>query len=383
MEKICKIGVVGFGLRGEYMVKNFAQFQIPGKVVAIVDPQVDMVKTRLATLHIPLDSVKFYENIPSMMEQETLDGVMVTSSCSSHAELASQLMPYAVPLFLEKPVVISEKQWQQLSQAKEIYDPHVLVSFPLRGSPLCQAVKARIDSGVLGKISQVQMINNVNYGGVYYHSWYRDESLTGGLFMQKATHDLDLLQYLMGQLPNQISAMESKNIFCGDKEPGITCPNCQEYTTCPESSRQIRHQYQENVDGEGCAFAKDTGNHDSATITMAFPSGFHAVYSQNFVARKGAGQRSMRIIGYDATLYFDFVTSKIEIFHHHKGLVETLVVDDYGLHHFGGDKVLAENFVEMMQGKNTTLADLQSGLDSALTCLRAKKSAETHMFVER
>jgi hypothetical protein len=32
----------------------------------------------------------------------------------------------------------------------------------------------------------VQAINNVPYGSVYYHSWYRDPKETGGLFLQKA-----------------------------------------------------------------------------------------------------------------------------------------------------------------------------------------------------
>lgn len=382
-EKICRVGVIGFGLRGEYMVRNFAQFNMTAQLVAIVDPNQEAALARLDTIHIPHDTVTFYPTVAEMMSQANLDGVMICTPCDSHTELACEVMAYGLPLFLEKPVVISQRQWETLAAAEAFHHPNVLVSFPLRAAPLCQKAKEILDAGTLGDISQVQMVNNVTYGGVYYHSWFRDESLTGGLFLQKSTHDIDVLHYLLEQVPTTISAMESKVIFRGDKPAGTTCPTCDDYRTCPESSNQIKNTYYQNVDGEGCAFAQDTGNHDSATILMGFPNGVHAYYAQNFVARKGAAQRSVRVIGYKATLEFDFVTEKLQVFHHHNGLVESITVDSGGLNHFGGDKVLAENFVAMMEGREDSLAPLFWGLESAKSCLMAKQSAEEHIFVTR
>ena len=43
-------------------------------------------------------------------------------------------------------------------------------------------MKKLVDSGELGEVLSVQATNHVPYGSVYYHSWYRDDSLTGGLF---------------------------------------------------------------------------------------------------------------------------------------------------------------------------------------------------------
>ena len=39
---------------------------------------------------------------------------------------------------------------------------------------------------------------------------------------------------------------------------------------------------------------------------VQYADGMHAVYSQNFVARKAAGRRGVRIIGYNATVEFNF-----------------------------------------------------------------------------
>lgn len=49
----------------------------------------------------------------------------------------------------------------------------MVVSFPLRVTPLVKLAKEIVQSGKLGSIKHVQAVNNVPYGGVYYHSWYR------------------------------------------------------------------------------------------------------------------------------------------------------------------------------------------------------------------
>ena len=70
--------------------------------------------------------------------------------------------------------------------------------------------------------------------------------------------------------------------------------------------------------GEYCCFAVDTGNHDSGSIFVRYDTGLHAVYSQNFVARKGSGRRGVRIIGYNTTLEFEFNSQTMDIFYHNE-----------------------------------------------------------------
>ncbi len=382
-QRIYNIGVIGFGLRAEYMIRNIKEFNMTAKVSCICDLDQISVKKRLETLGIDDETISFYSSIEDMMAKETMDGVMIATHCSNHTEIACQVMKYNIPIFLEKPVSITEEQVLALENSAKEYNPNVLVSFPLRATPICRKAKEIIDSGVLGDISQFQATNNVPYARVYFHTWFKDDSLTGGLFLQKSTHDIDVIQYLLDDVPTTISAMESKVIFKGDKPARLTCSDCEDYRVCPESSHQVATHHFENVDGEQCCFAVDTGNHDSGTILMQFANGVHGYYSQNFVARKAAAKRSYRIIGYKATLEFDFVTSTIHVFHHNSGINETITVDYNGINHFGGDKILMENFIQMMAGTKASLAPLCSGIESAKSCLMAKKSAKNHIFVTR
>jgi hypothetical protein len=125
----------------------------------------------------------------------------------------------------------------------------------------------------------------------------------------------------------------------------------------------------------------DTGNEDSGSAIIQYDTGMHVAYSQNFVVRQRAGTRSCRLIGFRGTLEFDFYINHITVHLHHTKRVETHQIGDDG-EHFGGDAVLARNFVEVMRGTAATLSPLQAGLDSALLCLKARESARTHTFQE-
>jgi predicted dehydrogenase len=138
-----------------------------------------------------------------------------------------------------------------------------------------------------------------------------------------------------------------------------------------------------NIDptGYGCCFATDTGNHDSGSALVTYDTGIHVVYTQNFVARNRAAKRGARFIGYDGTVEFDFPTAKITVYEHHTGKVEVIDMSgDFG-QHFGGDRRLAEAFLDVLKGKpsRSTLAE---GILSVSMCLAARESAESRRFVD-
>ena len=112
-----------------------------------------------------------------------------------------------------------------------------------------------------------------------------------------------------------------------------------------------------------------------------YENGVHAVYSQDFIARIGAGKRGARFIGYRGTVEFDFYTGIIKVIHHHEDIVEELKFVSSGGHH-GGDKILVQNFVDVIRGNAKSCATLESGILSAKMCLAAKSSAKNFMFYD-
>ena len=375
-----KIGFIGYGLRSETMMRAFCGIAAPIEVAAIADPAWQTIQPKLQ--QDPLFShTRFYADAEEMLAQEKLDGIFIGTRCNLHSELAAPVIRQGTPVFLEKPICISPDQYKLLLDTpKQMWD-RVTVSFPLRYTIIVQQMKHLVESGVLGDIVTVQAINNVPYGNVYYHSWYRDSSLTGGLFLQKATHDLDYICYVLGKHPASVTAVTSKMYFRGDKPAGSRCEDCADAHTCKESSFYVKYYLKEEPSGEFCCFAQDTGNEDVGAALFTCPDGTIISYHQTFLVKNQAGRRGARFIGTKASAEFDFYTAELRVdYYDSKHTAVHKFTYPEGLAHFGGDEELAKAFLSVMEG-NPSGSDLAQGMYSAAACLAAKASAESHQPV--
>ncbi|GBF77697.1 oxidoreductase [Paenibacillus sp. 598K] len=372
MNRKIDLGVIGYGLRIGYMLDTLLKLEPDSRIKAIADPRADEIRIKLGA---QAEQIAFYTEADEMLANERLDGVFIGTRCNLHTEMALKVLKLNLPLFLEKPVATTYEDLYRLKAGYEASSSPVVVSFPLRNTPLARLAKDIIDSGKIGTVEHVQAVNNVNYGGVYYHHWYRDESITGGLFLQKATHDFDYMNYLVGQRPQAICAMRSKQIFKGNKPVGLTCAACEEKLSCPESTIAKPEL------GAYCCFGVDTGNEDSGSALIRYESGLHAAYSQNFFVRNKAAKRGARLMGYKGTLEFDWVTNELHVYMHHELRVETHKLDhDPTDGHGGGDSILLRNFMQALRGEAPSETSLAEGLWSALLCLKANESADNDKF---
>ncbi|BFH62496.1 Gfo/Idh/MocA family protein [Paenibacillus azoreducens] len=396
------IGIIGYGVRIDMLMDDL--FALPYEVCikAVTDTnhervralmkkdgsqetmhnmEIDKIDGLMRSCEMNPDTINFYTDADEMLDKEKLDGVIVGTNCSTHTYFAKKVLNRNLPLFLEKPVATSMEDLRILAECEAKATVPTVVSFPLRVTPLVQEVKRILDADTIGKVEHVQAFNDVTYGFVYFHDWYRDESVSKGLFLQKATHDIDVINYLLSEEPVKVCAMKSKQIYKGDMPAGLRCSECDKWETCMDSTYNIINLRNDTPRSDYCGFAVDTGNEDSGSMIVKYASGMHAMYSQNFFARKGAGRRGARLYGYKGTVEFDFVTNEIKVFDHMSNKVTAVRLDDQGSRHGGGDIVLMRNFVHLMQGKTTqSVAPLKDGIRSALVCLQAKASSESDQF---
>lgn len=379
--KQLKLGMIGCGLRGHDVLRNVLKYNLGVKVTAICDINQDRVKERLKEIDVDYSDIKFYKDADEMLDENSFDGIIVATRCSLHAQMAIKVMNRGINLYLEKPVATNMEDLRKLKEANEKTKSKVMVSLPLRVTRLVQLAKDIIDSGTVGKIEHVQAYNNVTYGDVYFQSWYRDENEIQGLFIQKAVHDFDYINYILGYKPKLIAAMKSKQIFKGDKPAGLKCADCNENEKCPQSPfimKYIRNQY--IYPDTKCCFAKDTGNEDSSSALVLYDTNMHMVYSQNFFCRNGAGKRGARFFGYKGTLEFDWACNQLKVYDNYIDKVATYQFNGNAEGHGGGDDALALNFIRMMQGKEESCAPLSEAMLSNLMCIKAKESSETFEF---
>ncbi|MBN1352313.1 Gfo/Idh/MocA family oxidoreductase [candidate division KSB1 bacterium] len=377
------IGVIGYGDRIAGMVRVLSSFDIPFKIAAITDPRA--VEIRNSGNEFVRGTV-FYDTAEELLTMQPLDGVMIGTRCQIHAEMACKVAPTNIPLFLEKPVATSFEQVKMLHKCYEAVKTPVIVSFPLRVSPIATTVKEIIDSGHVGTIEHVVAFNDVPYGTVYFNAWYRDFQEVGGLFLQKATHDFDYINYLLDSKPKWICAMNSQRIYGGDKPVDLKCKDCDEQLDCPESPFnafyvQSKGKGVKQNDWQYCVFSKGLKNEDSGSALLEYESGVQVNYSQNFFARHQAARRGARLYGYKGTIEFDWYKNTILIYGHQQPKVETIDFSG-GMSHFGGDIELCHDFLLLMQGKTQSRTPISAGITSALTCLWARESVEKRKFCE-
>ena len=378
-----KVGIIGYGRRISNMAKRMGMYDIPYRVTAIADPRAKEIQ---ASADPFLEETHFYTDADEMLANEELDGVMIGTRCYLHTPMACKVAPYNIPLFLEKPVAISFEQLKALDAAFRQVTAPVVVSFPLRLTPIVQTVKQIIEADEIGTVEHVVAFNDVPYGDVYYRRWYRNYDQTGGLFLQKATHDFDYIYYLLGQRPHLVAAMKAQRIYGGDKPFDLRCVDCDEWETCPESPFNLFYQrFQgEKVEPDPdrmCLFAKGIRNQDIGNVILEYENGAQASYTQNFFARLKAARRGARLYGYRGTIHFDWYENTIRIYKHHSPVVET--IDFSGqMSHFGGDRELVLDFLRAMRDGTPSRSPISAGILSALTCLWARESAETHQFYE-
>lgn len=342
------------------MLRNFVK-EIPDvEVVGLVDANPEVALRRLPEGH-PVPPC--FNSLADLVAKSKPDALAIGTRCDTHARFAIEASRYAIPLFLEKPIATNLEDAIALERAFENSRCRVLVSFPLRVSPLCVRARKLIEQGAVGRVEHMTGLNYVPYGDVYFNSWYRDYSVTQGLFLQKATHDFDYMAYLAGSQITNVAAMVSKGRAFRDK-------------MASEVKDDPFALYAENIG------TPETGmNEDSSSALVQFANGAQGIYTQVFYAKRDAARRGPIVSGFVGTLEFDWYRNELKCIHHHEPFTDITKAAD-GTEHFGGDTILAKNFGSMVGENAASRAPLHCGLQSVYACLAAKVSAETGQFAK-
>ena len=378
-----RLGVIGMGRRAAHLTAMLQKADSEVRLAAVADPRPEMARSRLADVKVDDSAAHVFPTADSLLEcADRLDALLIGSNCESHTPIALKCAGLRLPLFIEKPVAISHAQLQELAAAFAGRESNVVVSFPLRMTPLYRRVAQIVDSGRLGVINHIQAFNYVPYGGVYFGQWYRDFDLTGGLWLQKATHDFDYINQLLKAAPRSIAATGSRRVFGGEMPADLRCSGCSSADECLESPRAIEKRGDDGGMGLGdhdCAFSTSIRHHDAGSALITYSNGAHAAYSQNFVTRRSAAWRGARITGYRATLQFDWYKESLTVIEHHSNTVDEIKVSA-SEEHYGGDAMLARNFLDVIRGEDFSQSTLADGILSATMCVAAQWSEELGTF---
>ncbi len=173
------------------------------KVVAVMRRNADKAKD-YATRH-GIDT--WYIDAQKLIEDPNVNAIYVATPPSTHAQYAIAAMRAGKPVYVEKPMAASYAECQEMVRVSEETGVPCFVAYYRRTLPYFQRVKQLIEEGTLGAISTVHIQFAIPpYATDYSRDtlpWRVKKELAGaGYFYDLASHQLDLLDYLLGPIVN-------------------------------------------------------------------------------------------------------------------------------------------------------------------------------------
>ncbi len=106
-------------------------------------------------------------------------------------------MERGVDVMTEKPMVIDETQCRAVLDAEKKTGRKVVVTHNYRYAPKHQKIKELLMGGEIGKITSVDFnwFLDTSHGADYFRRWHRLRAKSGSLWVHKASHHFDLINW--------------------------------------------------------------------------------------------------------------------------------------------------------------------------------------------
>lgn len=388
MSKV-KIAVAGISRRTGWAIPALKKYENDVEIVGLCD--IYKEKCEWAKKHYELSpATTTHDDINDLLKNCDCDAVMVMSSDSNHAELAVPALNAGKKIFCEKPLETTFEKCQQIVEADEKAGGNTFVGFNLRYSPVYSKVKEIVTSGEIGRILTVQADEFYGGGRTYFRRWNRWREKGGGLWITKASHDFDIMTWLIGgEKPLSVYAAAERSYYVPKPEAGKQCRDCPISGTCPDyvdfEKATATAKEAEKLGGEPsdlCLYNSGSDTFDHGISTITYENDIFATYTCNVVA--GFSNRRIRISGTKGTIDGSLCSKSIEILHRDsfrgKEAIELNMSLDEG--HGGADDHVISNFIDFIKGKAEPKCRPREATVPIAMGLAATKSYDTNSVVK-
>lgn len=175
--------------------------EVPGsRVVAVMSRNADKARSYAERHGIS----RWYADAQELIDDRQVNAVYIATPPSSHATFAIMAMKAGKPVYVEKPLAASYEDCARINRVSEETGVPCFVAYYRRYLPYFRRVKEIVNSGVIGRLSNVQVRFSVPPRDLDYNSgealpWRLQPDIAGGgYFYDLAPHQLDLLQDMFG-----------------------------------------------------------------------------------------------------------------------------------------------------------------------------------------
>ena len=206
MEKI-RYGVIGFGPRG-FALADAAQKTNEIEVIAVAEdsPQAE------ARINSALPGARLFKDYKSLLELKEIDAVVIATPNHTHVRIALDAISEGKHIFCEKPVGITLEEYNSVRNALKGKKNIFQVGTELRYSRMFQKMKELITQNEIGP---VRMLFCREYRPPFnkgFGNW-RISPKSGGTFLEKCLHHLDLFCWFAESMPKTVHAIGGADVI--------------------------------------------------------------------------------------------------------------------------------------------------------------------------
>jgi myo-inositol 2-dehydrogenase/D-chiro-inositol 1-dehydrogenase len=231
--------------------------------------------------------------LDAALADPSIAGVIIASSTDTHLAFAQAALAAGKAVFCEKPLDLALARLRAAAPSFVSGGPPVYVAFNRRFDPHFQRLKARIDSGEIGPLETLHVINH-------------DPAppppafipTSGGLFRDFAIHDFDTARWLMGEEPISVFAWASCLVdpaigAAGDVDTArIVLTTASERLCAISNARRSGYGYDQRVEAFGARGMARVDNpradtierwNEAGALTAPIAGGFVERYAEAYV----------------------------------------------------------------------------------------------------
>jgi predicted dehydrogenase len=186
--KPLRIGLVGTGAWGRNYLRNLAGL---GALAAVCDTD----ERRLAEVRASFPSVAVCSSVAELLAQN-LNGAVVATHTPQHYPVAKELLAAGLHCHVEKPLTESVEQALELCELAESQHLVLSAGHILLYHPAVEYIKGMLERGELGEVYYINAVR-ANLGAIRTHE---------NAMWSLAPHDISVVQYLLGEEPDSVSA---------------------------------------------------------------------------------------------------------------------------------------------------------------------------------
>lgn len=172
--------------------------RVPGaKLTAVCDTVPERMKDYVSNYH-----AKAYTELRDLLADTGIDIVNVCTPSGTHASIALAAAQAKKHIILEKPMALTHEDAVRIIEVCRENNVKLAVVHPNRFRPAMVELRKLMDQGMFGKISHANATVRWNRNQAYYDQapWRGTKAMDGGVLMNQAIHNLDLLLWFMGEV---------------------------------------------------------------------------------------------------------------------------------------------------------------------------------------